>query len=65
MTLLRMNVVSAGIIVQYIPPVVVVVAAAPAPVHPLPHHVGDEVTPPGKLAAQLSVAIIAQNPGCS
>jgi len=45
---------------QGIPPVVVVVA--PAPVHPLPHHVGDELAAPGKLAAQLRVATIAQNP---
>ena len=43
-----------------IPPVVVVVA--PPPVHPLPHHVGDELAAPGKLAAQLRVATIAQNP---
>ena len=59
-----MNVVSAGITSQYSPPVVVVVSA-PAPVHPLPHHVRDEVAPPGELAGQLSIAIIAQNPGCS
>ena len=47
-------------ITHYTPPVVVVVA--PAPVHPLPHHVGDELAAPGKLAAQLRVATIAQNP---
>ena len=52
-----MNVVLAGITSQYSPPVVVVVSA-PAPVHPLPHHVRDEVAPPGELAGQLSIAII-------
>ena len=58
-----MNVVSASIKTQYSPPVAVVVAA-PAPVHPLPNHVGDQMAPPGKLTGQLSVSIIAQNPGC-
>ena len=50
---------------QYSPPVVVVVVAASAPVHSIPHHVGDEVAAPGELAAQLRVAAIAQNPECS
>ena len=50
---------------QHLPPVVVVVVAAPAPLHPIPHHVGDEVAAPGELAAQLRVTAIAKNPECS